>query len=76
MHRVKEEKSCYLAIREEREKTMFVRLHHRKDKQQDNYDYSSADYEAHKRDIEKYGFTFIPHHESVTGNIVSYYGKV
>ena len=41
-----------------------------------NYPYSECDYEAHKEDIQKYGFTFIPHHDSITGDIVSYYGKI
>ncbi len=35
-----------------------------------------ADYESHKKDLEKYGFTFIPASTSVTGRHVSYYGKI
>lgn len=35
-----------------------------------------ADYEGHKADMEKYGFTFIPASSSITGRNVSYYGKV
>jgi len=41
-----------------------------------NYKYSEEDYNDHKKDIENYGFTFIPHHDSKTGDIVSYYGKI
>lgn len=35
-----------------------------------------ADYEDHKKELEKYGFTFIPGSTSKTGEIVSYYGKI
>lgn len=28
---------------------------------------------SHQQDIEKYGFTFITHHDSKTGETVSYY---
>ena len=35
-----------------------------------------ADYEGHKADIEKYGYTIIPASSSATGQIVSYYGKI
>lgn len=35
-----------------------------------------ADYEDHKYELETYGYTIIPAHDSVTGEIVSYYGKV
>lgn len=41
-----------------------------------NHTYNESDYEAHKEDLEKYGYTIIPHHDSITGNIVSYYGKI
>lgn len=34
------------------------------------------DYNSHKRDLEKYGYTIIPASTSITGQIVSYYGKV
>jgi hypothetical protein len=34
------------------------------------------DYESHKRDIEREGFTFIPKADSITGEIVSYYGRI
>lgn len=30
--------------------------------------------ESHAQDMKKFGFTFITHHDSVTGEIVSYYG--
>lgn len=39
------------------------------------YEYSEEDYEAHKRELET-GFTIISHHDSKTGETVSYYGKV
>ena len=35
-----------------------------------------ADYEDHKAELLKYGFTFIPASTSINGKIVSYYGKV
>lgn len=35
-----------------------------------------ADYENHKADLEKYGYTFIPASSSTTGRIVSYYGRI
>ena len=35
-----------------------------------------ADFKGHKDDILKYGFTIIPHHDSITGELVSYYGKI
>lgn len=35
-----------------------------------------ADYENHKADMEKYGFTFIPASSSITGQHVSYYGRI
>lgn len=35
-----------------------------------------ADYNGHKEDLEKYGFTIIPSHDSITGEIVSYYGRI
>lgn len=39
-------------------------------------DYMKADYETHKKDMERDGFTIIPHHSSTTGGVVSYYGKI
>jgi hypothetical protein len=30
---------------------------------------------SHKEDLEKYGFTFITHHDSITGQCVSWYGN-
>lgn len=38
-------------------------------------DYREADYLSHKEDMEKYGFTFIPKLDSITGGVVSYYGE-
>lgn len=35
-----------------------------------------ADYESHKQDMLKYGFTIIPASTSKTGEIVSYYGPI
>lgn len=35
-----------------------------------------ADYEGHKQDLIKYGVTIIPASTSITGKIVSYYGKI
>lgn len=34
------------------------------------------DYENHKRELQKYGFTFIPASTSITGQHVSYYGEI
>lgn len=36
-------------------------------------EYVKARIESHNKDLEKYGYTFITHHDSVTGEIVSYY---
>ena len=35
-----------------------------------------ADYADHKADMEKYGYTIIPASSSITGQIVSYYGRI
>lgn len=35
-----------------------------------------ADFEQHKADMEKYGYTIIPASTSISGRIVSYYGKI
>lgn len=37
-------------------------------------EFTQARIESHKTHLEKYGFTFITHHDSVTGDNVSYYG--
>jgi len=37
-------------------------------------DYLEARIKSHTEDLEKYGFTFITHHDSITGQCVSYYG--
>jgi hypothetical protein len=50
----------------------FCEQWHRADKVADK----EADYESHKRDMEKYGYTIIPASTSKTGEIVSYYGKI
>lgn len=39
-------------------------------------EYMKADYESHKKDMEREGFTIIPQGSSTTGGIVSYYGKI
>lgn len=36
-------------------------------------EYAQIRIEAHQDYINKYGFTFITHHDSVTGEIVAYY---
>ena len=50
----------------------FCNQWHRADKVADK----EADYESHKRDMEKYGYTIIPASSSKTGEIVSYYGRI
>lgn len=37
-------------------------------------DYQEARVKSHTGDLNKYGYTFITHHDSVTGECVSYYG--
>ena len=39
-------------------------------------EYMKCDYEDHKKELERDGFTFIPHGSSTTGDVVSYYGKI
>lgn len=39
-------------------------------------EYMQFDYEDHKKELERDGFTFIPGGSSTTGDIVSYYGEV
>lgn len=39
-------------------------------------DYMAYDLESHKRELEKYGYTIIPSHDSTTGEVVSYYATV
>ena len=39
-------------------------------------EYMKADYEDHKKELERDGFTFIPQGSSTTGDVVSYYGKI
>ena len=38
-------------------------------------EYIKARIKSHSEHLEKYGYTFITHHDSVTGEIVSYYGN-
>ena len=37
-------------------------------------EYVKARIDSHKEDLDRYGYTFITHHDSVTGETVSYYG--
>lgn len=39
-------------------------------------EYMRCDYEDHKKELERDGFTIIPQGSSSTGDVVSYYGKV
>ena len=39
-------------------------------------EYMQADYESHRADMERDGFTIIPQGSSTTGGVVSYYGKI
>ncbi len=36
-------------------------------------EYVECRIKSHREDMDKYGFTFITHHDSVTGRTVSYY---
>jgi hypothetical protein len=38
-------------------------------------DYQEARIKSHTEDLKKYGYTIITHHDSITGECVSYYGK-
>lgn len=39
-------------------------------------EYVEARIKSHKEDLERYGYTIITHHDSVTGQTVSYYKEV
>lgn len=39
-------------------------------------EYVAAVLESAHEDMEKYGFTIIPQHSSVTGDVVAYYGQL
>lgn len=39
-------------------------------------DYMQFDYEDHKKELERDGYTIIPQGSSTTGGVVSYYGKI
>lgn len=55
----------------------FCDLYHRRGAYHDRgEEYMKADYEDHKKEMERDGFTFIPMHDSTTGYVVSYYGKI
>ena len=36
-------------------------------------EYVEVRIQSHSKDLEKYGYTIISHHDSVTGEVVSYY---
>jgi hypothetical protein len=38
-------------------------------------EYVDCRIKSHKDDLVKYGYTFITHHDSVTGEVVSFYGE-
>lgn len=38
-------------------------------------EYMTCCIESHKRDLEKYGYTIISHHDNVTGQAISFYDK-
>ena len=55
----------------------FCDRYHRKGAYHDRgTEYMRSDYESHKEEMEREGFTFIPQGSSTTGDIVSYYGKI
>lgn len=55
----------------------FCDLYHRRGAYHDRgEEYMKADYETHKKDLEREGFTFIPAGSSTTGYTVSYYGEI
>lgn len=55
----------------------FCDLYHRRGAYHDRgEEYMKADYESHKKDMERDGFTFIPPSSSTTGYTMSYYGKI
>lgn len=55
----------------------FCDLYHRRGAYHDRgEEYMKADYESHKKDMERDGFTFIPPSSSTTGYVMSYYGKI
>ena len=55
----------------------FCDLYHRPGAYHDRgEEYMQADYESHKAEMERDGFTFIPPGSSTTGGAVSYYGKI
>ena len=55
----------------------FCDLYHRRGAYHDRgEEYMKADYESHKKDMERDGFTFIPAGSTTTGYTMSYYGKI
>jgi hypothetical protein len=38
-------------------------------------EYIEARIKSHTEDLLKYGYTIISHHDSITGDVVSYYGN-
>jgi len=51
------------------------RYHHRKAYHERGKEYMACDLVSHKKELEKEGYTMIPQGSSVTGGIVSWYGK-
>lgn len=41
-----------------------------------NYEYTEQDFEQHRKELLTDGYTIIPSHDSVTGEICSFYGSV
>lgn len=55
----------------------FCDRYHRKGAYHDRgKEYMRFDYEDHKKEMERDGFTIIPQGSSTTGDVVSYYGKI
>lgn len=43
--------------------------------EQRGLEYVAVRIQSHTEDLNKYGYTFITHHDSITGECVSYYGN-
>lgn len=55
----------------------FCDLYHRRGAYHDRgEEYMQFDYESHKEELERCGYTIIPQGSSTTGGVVSYYGKI
>lgn len=54
----------------------FLKIYTKYDKHEGRgKDYVKCRIESHKEDLKKYGFTFIIHHDSITGETVAFYGN-